>query len=134
MFYRIIHLLLAFFLLACDGDVVKPYASYEASLDEPSALKKVENRLRRVAVVWNMEILEKDRGNMEFITQGKSAIFFAFYFENIPVLIVTNAGAGDILVVSATGYGDISLNDLADLVQDVLRELSELGLEFRQAE
>ena len=81
-----------------------------------------------------MEILEKDRGNMEFITQGKSAIFFAFYFENIPVLIVTNAGAGDILVVSATGYGDISLNDLADLVQDVLRELSELGLEFRQAE
>lgn len=127
-------MLLVVFAASCGADAGKLYASYEAEFDDYSKIDQVENRLRGVAKDWEMEILEKDRDQMAFVTQNSPAFFIAMYFEEDPILIVTNVGVGNRLVVSATDHGSMPIGSLEELFQSVLTELEALNLEFHRVE
>ena len=131
---RIFYFLIIIFVASCGDDVVWPHAQYEAQLGDYSKIDQVEDRMRDIAKRWKLEISEKDRGQMAFLTQGKPALFVALYFDGDPILSVTNAGVGSKLRIRATDFGEMPLSDLEKLTQDVLKELGMLNLEFNRVE
>lgn len=108
--------------------------SYEAQIDDYTKIDLVEERMVRLAQRWALELFEKDRDQMAFLTQGNPALFMALCYEEQPVLNVFNVGVGETLVVAVSDFGEMPRLELERLTHDVLTELEALGLKFRQVD
>ena len=134
MSIRLICVILLVLAASCEDRVIRPHAEYEAPLGDYSKIEQVETRLRSIARHWKLEVFEKDRDQMAFVTEGKPAFFVALYFDGDAILIVTNVGVGSKIILAATDHGEMPLGDLERLTQDVLKELGTLDLAFSRVQ
>ena len=83
----------------------------------------VENYMRDMSKRLGYDFFEKDRDDMRFLSKGMSAFFVAFHLKEDPVLFITNVGAGTVLTLSVQDYGNVPLNDLKMLGQEIIEGL-----------
>ena len=117
-----------------ESKVIPFHLSFKAQVDEKIDIDEIEKVMRRIAETKQLELFEKDREGMAFLTQGNPALFVGLKFNDEVIVSVTNAGVGTILVVRATDLGDLPLPELERLTHDVISELGELGIEFHPTE
>lgn len=117
--YRLFFILLSIFCLsACGQDDVKPVYFYKAPFD-PVMVDAVAEVMKDISESRQFKLFEKDREQMKFLTDGKNAFFTAFYLKGEPILAVTNVGVGEVLTLSLHDYGELPLDDLEGLAQEV---------------
>ena len=118
-------------VLACSEiEVVVPIFNLRAEFD-PSNVDRVDSFIKATATQWNLSVLEKGRDQMAFLTQGQEAFFLALYSGETPILDITNAGAGTILVLHVYDYGEMPLEQLNELADEIVISLNQnFGIEL----
>ena len=120
---RLLSILLSIFCLsACGQDDVKPMYFYKASFD-PVMVDAVADVMEEISENRQFKLFEKDREQMKFLTEGKNAFFTAFYLKGEPILAITNVGVGEVLTLSLHDYGELPLDVLEGLAQEVRNTL-----------
>lgn len=114
---------------ACSSESIDPYMKYSANFDN-SKIEQVESILSSIAADRELEIFRKDREKMQYLSQGKHAFFTALYFEEDPVLILTNVGVADTLVMTITDYGKMPIEELENIAEVVISNASSKGIDF----
>ena len=107
-----------FCLSACAQEDVKPVYFYKASFD-PVMVDAVTEAMKDISENRQFKLFEKDREQMKFLTEGKNAFFTAFYLKGEPILAITNVGVGEVITLSLHDYGELSLDALEGLAQEV---------------
>ncbi len=97
---------------------VKPVFHFKASF-EPSMVDDVEVFIRDVSKEWNLRLFEKGRGSMKILSNGQEAFFIALYFEGDAILTITNTGPGKVLSLMALDFGDLPLEKLEQLTDEI---------------
>lgn len=111
-------IIMLFCINACNGDYVVPTFLYKAPFD-PLSVDKVEVFMRDISARWNLELFEKDREAMKIMTQGQEAFFIALYFEGDAILAIMNAGVGNVLTLSLQDHGNLPVEELERLANEV---------------
>ena len=88
-------------------------------------INDVEVYIRAVGKKWDLEIFEKDRDQMKFITQNQEAFYIAFYYNDNAILHISNAGFGVGIVLSLFDDGEMPLSDLKKLDEEIRAGLNE---------
>ena len=132
MSIRIVCFFLFILNVSCQAAVNRPHATYQAELEDYAKIEQIETLIRAIAANRNLDVFEKDRDEMSYLTQGEPAFFIALYYMNEPVMTLTNVGIGNKLTLTTTDYGDMSLRELEKLTQQILSELETLTLVFRK--
>ena len=117
-------ILLSFFLAGCNAKGKEPTFFYRAAFD-PLMINDVEVYIRAVGKKWDLEIFEKDRDQMKFITQNQEAFYIAFYYNDNAILHISNAGFGVGIVLSLFDDGEMPLSDLKKLDEEIRAGLKE---------
>jgi hypothetical protein len=112
-----------FSLFACKPESVNFHAKYVAKFDN-SKIDKVDSVFLSVGTINKLRVFKKDRKEMQYLSRGKDAFFSALYYENSPVFVLTNVGATDALVFTATDFGKMSNVDLERITQQILESTS----------
>ena len=136
-FFRIVALTLlitAPVVAACGEEHVEPAFFYKAQFD-PSMVAEVESFVRDISVKWQLELFEKDREQMKFLTQYREAFFISLYFECDAILAIMNVGVGNVLTLSLHDYGNLPVEQLERLANEVRSGLrAQLNIDLVAAE
>lgn len=132
-----ISLLIVVFVCGCVDAQVVPTVVYKANFDN-TKIDAVESIVDEVAQQWKLRPFRKDRVQMERLTFGEDALFVALYFEDNPVLVLTNVGVGKVLTLSTSDFGKMPVEDLNRVANDMIDKLRnrlsiELHVENSQA-
>ncbi len=92
----------------------EPIFLYRSSFN-PSTVNEVEAYMRQVALKWEFELYEKNKKEIEFVTDGQESFFIAFYYKGEYILDVSNVGVGTALTLAVFDYGVMSLSQLEKL-------------------
>lgn len=123
--------LLSILFSACKSESIKPYMKYSAEFDN-SQIEQVESILLGIATDYKLRIFKKNRENMQYLSQGKNAFFTALYFNDDPILIMTNVGVADTLVLTVTDYGEVSQKDLEQITDIVVKTVFRIGIVLKK--
>jgi hypothetical protein len=104
---------------------------YSAEFDN-SQIEQVESILLGIATDYKLRIFKKNRENMQYLSQGKNAFFTALYFNDDPILIMTNVGVADTLVLTVTDYGEVSQKDLEQITDIVVKTVFRIGIVLKK--
>jgi hypothetical protein len=115
---------------ACNSESIEPHMKYSAKFDN-SKIGQVELILVGIAADRELRVFKKDREKMQYLSQGKDAFFTALYFKEDPVLIVTNVGVADILVMTTTDYGKMPKEELEHMADAVIGMASNKGIDLK---
>lgn len=126
-------LLMLFCVTGCgESEVVKPVLKYQADFD-PSDVDQVESFIKSVAKRWDLRVYEKDRKQMSVLTQGEDAFFMALYLNSNSILDISNVGMGKVLTLGVFDYGEMPLEELHALADEITSGLSQkFGIELKQ--
>lgn len=134
MVFRILVLMLFLIACSCEAERMSPYLMYKADFSSAKT-GEVESAVKKIAKEWGLRVYEKNQEQMKFLTQGKDAFFIALYFEENPILVITNAGFGDLLMLSVTDYKGMPTSDLERLAAEVINTLeTRLDIKFKKSE
>ena len=122
-----------------ESKVIPFHLYFQAQIDERIDIDEIEKVMRQFAEtrqleLFELELYEKDRDGMDFLTRGNPALFVGLKFNDEVIITVANTSVAELLRVIATDLGDLPLPELERLTYDVLSELSELGIEFHPRE
>lgn len=115
------------FLASCSSEVHEPDFYYKAEFDV-GLVDEVDAYFKALANKKNIEIFEKDRREMKAISKGKDAFYISYYVGNqkLPVLWVTNAGAGAVLDLGLLSNEDYPLSKAEQLAVLVVSDLKRM--------
>jgi len=65
---------------------------------------------------------------MAVLTQGRQAFFSALYYQDDPIITITNVGVGTVLAISATDYCSIPIEQLESMLQEFIGFLTNESL------
>ena len=128
----IVSIILAAAMLSCNSDTVPPYLVYDAPVDDFSLIDQVENVVTEIGQKNGLRVVAKDREPLSLVTDERPAVFVSFFYQNDPILMVTNVGIGEILSVEAYDFGHLPTADLERLLFEVTSNLQDLGFAFEQ--
>jgi len=116
----ILSLMLIAFVLALalgESSKVTPHTMYRADFLS-SSISDVEKCIDTIAKENGLRIFRKDRQQMSTLTNGQPAFFTALYYQDDPVMTVTNVAVGTILSISISDYGKIPISELELILSD----------------
>jgi hypothetical protein len=83
----------------------------------------------------NLKVIEKDREQMQVLTQGTPAFSVFLYSENDPIFSVTNFGVGKIVSINARYYSRFEEGEIEQLRDMLLSRLeNEATLDFKKVD
>lgn len=130
MVLRVVIFILVMSLLACGAGYKEPHALYNAPFD-PQQIDGVVEFIYEIADKWNLELEEKDRGQMKYLTQGQEAFRIYLVLEGDMVILIGNAGFGTTLSLMVMDYGHMPVEELDRLTNEIKSELERrFALEF----
>ncbi len=110
---------------ACGEDNnVEPVMSYQANF-YPEKVACVESVAKSLANDWKLEVYEKDRKQMNLLTQGQDAFFIALYFQGDAILDISNVGMGSTLTMGVFDFGKLSLDKLHRLANEMIKGINQ---------
>ena len=112
-------ILLCVFCVGCNSESIGPHLKYSAQFDN-SKISQIESVLDDVAVRNELEVFSKDHKKMRFLSEGNPAFFTALYLNGDPIIIITNVGVADTLVLTITDYGKIPVAELELIAAEVI--------------
>jgi len=117
--YKSFILLFILFILGCsESSFIKPHVMYRADFSGEH-IKQIEEFIDTIADKNKFRVFRKGRENMAVLTKGKKAFFSALYYKDDPIIIISNAGAGTILSISATDYGILPIEQLDGILKQL---------------
>ena len=124
-------MLLSLFLNSCGSSYTPPHLMYSAEHFNTQDIPEVEKLIRNVANKWDLQIKEKDRGQMKILSSEGEA-FFIFLLRNEKVILhIGNVGANRIITLMFYNQGQLPVNELEQLAAEIKNELeSRFNLEF----
>jgi hypothetical protein len=90
-------------------------------------LDSIALQVKEVASRRGMRVFEKPRADMRALNRGVDAIFLALYIDDEQVLVVTNVGHGNKLLLAVTpkpGFPAARADELINEVADQLEEFA----------
>lgn len=125
-------------LASCGSKVSEPDLYYKAEFDI-ALVDEVSTYFKTLAGKRDFEVFEKDRREMKAITQGREAFYISYYAgdKDVPVLWVTNAGAGtviDLAFHANEGHPLYEVEKLSGLVLKDLKRIFGIDMVTAQAE
>lgn len=118
----IVVFLLSFCLSACT--MVVPSWSYRAPFD-PDKTEEVIDIMKDIAHEWNLQYKVDTGRDMQFLTDGTKAFHMFLYFEDYGIISIGNVGVGKILSLMVVDKGDMPIEDLNRLKEDIINTLNE---------
>ncbi len=115
---------------ACSSESIEPHMKYSAKFDNYK-IEQVELILVNIAAERELRVFKKDREKMKYLSQGKDAFFTALYFKEDPVLIVTNIGVTDTLIMTITDYGKMPKEELEHMAEAVVGMAFNKGIDLK---
>ena len=91
-------------------------------------IQQIEEFIDIVATENKLRVFRKDRKNMAVLTEGNDAFYSVFYYNDDPVISITNVGAGTVLSIIATDYGNLPIEQLNSIVKRLTTFLTEEGM------
>jgi hypothetical protein len=121
-------------LCACESESAPVYLLYRAPFDV-SQVDEADGLIKALASEWELRVFENSRSEMRGITDGKPAFSVTLFFENDPVLFLSNAGVGEILSLFVMDFGEMPIEELQRLTAQVGRALEDrLSIDFKKSD
>lgn len=121
---RVITCLLSLTLPACGGSYKEYYAAYEAPFDpQLDKINAVELFIHDIAGEWGLDVKEREREEMKFITSGMDAFQISLRRNGDMVILVSNAAIGTKLYLRlyhSRHMASEEVNRLAEEIKDGL--------------
>ena len=132
MISRIVTVLLALSLLACESSYTEPYALYRAPFDpQVETIDEAVRFIYEVADKWNLEAEQEDRGGAKFLTSGVDAFHIFLLLEGDVIIKIGNMAFGTTLSMMVMDYGHLPVVELDRLIDEFKGGLERrLALEF----
>ena len=132
MISRIITVLLALSLLACESSYKEPYALFDAPFDpRVETIDEVVRFIYGIADEWNLDAAQDSRGGAKFLSSGQDAFHIDLLLEGDTVISIGNMGPGIILSMMVMDDGHLPVAELERLTGELKGGLEErFGLEF----
>ena len=129
---RVITCFLVLSLLACGGGYKEHYAAYEAPFDpQLEKINAVARFIHGIAGELGLDVKEREREEMKFITSGMDAFQISLRVKGDMVILVSNAAIGTKLYLRLYDSRHMAaeeVNRLADEIKDGLER--RFGLAF----
>lgn len=126
-----LYLIVLFGLCLCScGNEPVEYKQYTATFDD-SKIGNVEKFVRSYAEMNNLKVLEKDKEQLKYLSNDANEFFMTLNYQGDPIVAVLNIGQTNILRILALDYGDLELEKLDVITNEIKNALAnELNLKF----
>lgn len=125
----ILFLMLLVSTASCAQEPVRP--TQRIATIDVGQLDSISMQIRDVASRHGLRVFEKPRAEMRILNQGVDAIFLALYIGDQQVLVVTNVGYGDKLLLAVTPKSGFPPTQADELINEVAARLEQSdGLVF----
>lgn len=99
---------------------VKPDFLYKGKVNS-SQVDSLHIFIKELAGIYNLDVFEKNREDMQFLTHGENAFYLSLYKNNhdAPVMWISNVGSGTVLTFGFSSNEYFSLEDVRSLFDKV---------------
>ncbi|QUJ68604.1 hypothetical protein KDD30_05690 [Photobacterium sp. GJ3] len=115
-------LVILFFVVqcvSCHSEDIQPYKTYMVEYNNVNN-GKVESVINEFSVRNNLYLYRKDESSMQYLSLGEPAFFNALYYQDDPVIVITNVGVSGELVITVTDYKKLPVSTLDGLATDLI--------------
>jgi hypothetical protein len=92
---------------------------------------QTEVLVHEIGKKWSLDVLENDKETLKYVAKGKDVFFMVMESDNNPIIAITNHGVPEILTIHVTDYGEMPIEKLESLTNDILTTIeAELGITF----